>query len=86
MDEPTAGMGPFESAELMQLIANIVHDRQLGVLFTEHDMDIVFEHANRIMVLDRGHIIAVGSPEDIRRNARVQRIYLGSGMDVTESP
>ena len=50
------------------------------MLFTEHDMDVVFEHADRILVLNRGSLIAEGSPEEVRRNAQVRAIYLGEGL------
>ena len=80
MDEPAAGMAPRERIELMKLTARIVEERQIGVLFTEHDMDIVFEHASRILVLNRGVIIAEGSPDAIRTNPDVQAVYLGSGL------
>ncbi|HEY0123198.1 MAG TPA: ABC transporter ATP-binding protein [Rhizobium sp.] len=80
MDEPAAGMAPRERIELMKLTARIVEERQIGVLFTEHDMDIVFEHASRIIVLNRGTIIAEGSPDAIRSNPDVQAVYLGSGL------
>ena len=78
MDEPTAGMAPKERIELMALTARIVKERQLGVLFTEHDMDVVFAHAHRLLVLNRGKLIAQGEPQAVRENAEVQRIYLGS--------
>ena len=78
MDEPTAGMAPKERIELMALTARIVKERQLGVLFTEHDMDVVFAHAHRVLVLNRGKLIAQGEPQAVRENAEVQRIYLGS--------
>ena len=78
MDEPTAGMAPKERIELMALTARIVKQRQLGVLFTEHDMDVVFAHAHRVLVLNRGKLIAQGEPQAVRENAEVQRIYLGS--------
>ncbi len=78
MDEPTAGMAPKERIELMALTARIVKERQLGVLFTEHDMDVVFAHAHRVLVLNRGKLIAQGAPQAVRENAEVQRIYLGS--------
>ena len=78
MDEPTAGMAPKERIELMALTARIVKERQLGVLFTEHDMDVVFAHAHRVLVLNRGKLIAAGAPQAVRANAEVQRIYLGS--------
>ncbi|UTD26104.1 ABC transporter ATP-binding protein [Bradyrhizobium sp. WD16] len=80
MDEPTAGMAPKERIELMRLTARIAHDKQIGVLFTEHDMDVVFEHAERILVLNRGQLIAEGSPEAVRRDPQVRAIYLGEGL------
>jgi branched-chain amino acid transport system ATP-binding protein len=79
MDEPTAGMAPRERVELMALTAGIVRDRGIAVLFTEHDMDVVFGHADRIMVLSRGRVIAEGPPAAVRDDAEVQRIYLGKG-------
>lgn len=80
MDEPTAGMAPRERAELMRLTAGIAREQGIGVLFTEHDMDVVFEHANRILVLNRGTLIAEGTPEEVRRNSQVRAIYLGEGL------
>jgi branched-chain amino acid transport system ATP-binding protein len=79
MDEPTAGMAPKERIALMQLTADIVQDRGVSVLFTEHDMDVVFAHAHRVMVLNRGQLIADGSVEAIRTDRKVQEIYLGGG-------
>ncbi|MCZ8140912.1 MAG: ABC transporter ATP-binding protein [Acetobacteraceae bacterium] len=78
MDEPTAGMAPAERAALMRLVAGIARQSRIGVLFTEHDMDAVFAHADRILVLVRGEIIAAGSPEEVRANPEVQRVYLGT--------
>src|SRR5882672_10686469 len=80
MDEPTAGMAPRERIELMRLTAAIARQHSIGVLFTEHDMDVVFEHADRILVLNRGTLIAEGSPEEVRRNPQVRAIYLGEGL------
>jgi branched-chain amino acid transport system ATP-binding protein len=80
MDEPTAGMAPRERVELMRLTAQIVRERNLGVLFTEHDMDVVFEHADRVMVLNRGEVIAEGTPVEVRNDARVKATYLGEGL------
>ncbi len=77
MDEPTAGMAPAERIVLMRLVVQLARERSMGVLFTEHDMDIVFEHAGRILVLDRGAIIAEGLPDEVRRNEHVRAIYLG---------
>lgn len=79
MDEPTAGMAPRERIALMQLTADIVQQRQISVLFTEHDMDVVFAHAHRLMVLNRGELIANGTVEDIRNDPLVQEVYLGGG-------
>jgi ABC-type branched-subunit amino acid transport system ATPase component len=79
MDEPTAGMAPKERVRLMQLTADIVASQGISVLFTEHDMDVVFAHAHRIMVLNRGELIATGSVDEIRNNPLVQEVYLGGG-------
>lgn len=79
MDEPTAGMAPKERVGLMKLTADIVEDKGLSVLFTEHDMDVVFSHAHRVMVLNRGELIANGSVEDVRNDDRVKEVYLGGG-------
>ena len=79
MDEPTAGMAPSERIALMKLTADIVRDRGVSVLFTEHDMDVVFAHAHRLMVLNRGELIAEGSVDDVRNNPQVQEVYLGGG-------
>ena len=78
MDEPTAGMAPMERGELMQLVASLAHDADIAVLFTEHDMDVVFNHADRIIVLNRGELIAQGPPEKVRVDPQVREIYLGS--------
>jgi branched-chain amino acid transport system ATP-binding protein len=78
MDEPTAGMAPRERTGLMELTAGIAREQAMGVLFTEHDMDAVFAHADRILVLVRGEIIAQGTPEEVRADEQVKRVYLGS--------
>ena len=77
MDEPTAGMGPAERQSLMELTSNIVRNQNIGVLFTEHDMEVVFTHSDRIIVLNRGELVAEGTPADVRENIEVQEIYLG---------
>ena len=77
MDEPTAGMSPRSRGRLMQLAADLAREQRIAVLFTEHDMDVVFGHADRIIVLDRGRVIAEGPPPTIRANAKVQAVYLG---------
>ena len=80
MDEPAAGMAPKERHALMNLTARIARERGIGVLFTEHDMDVVFGHADRVLVLDRGSLIAEGSPAAVRANAEVRAVYLGAGV------
>ena len=80
MDEPTAGMAPRERVELMRLTARIAREKSIGVLFTEHDMDVVFEHADRILVLNRGTLIAEGTPAEVRGNPEVRAVYLGEGL------
>lgn len=79
MDEPTAGMAPQERVALMALTAEIVANDGLSVLFTEHDMDVVFGHAHRLIVLNRGRLIAGGSVAEVRANPDVQAVYLGGG-------
>lgn len=80
MDEPTAGMAPRERIQLMRLTARIAREQSIGVLFTEHDMDVVFEHADRVLVLNRGLLIAQGSPTEVRGDPRVKAVYLGEGL------
>ena len=77
LDEPTAGMAPAERGALMALTARIARERDLTVLFTEHDMDVVFSVADRIMVLHQGRMIADGPPAAVRADALVQAVYLG---------
>jgi len=77
MDEPTAGMAPAERVALMALTARIARESGIAVLFTEHDMDVVFTHADRLLVLDRGRMLAEGSPEEVRANPAVREVYLG---------
>ncbi len=77
MDEPTAGMASAERGELMRLVSNIARRGNIAVLFTEHDMDVVFRHADRVIVLAEGELIAQGTPAEIRADARVRRVYLG---------
>ncbi|HZZ09734.1 MAG TPA: ABC transporter ATP-binding protein [Paraburkholderia sp.] len=79
MDEPTAGMAPQERHALMALTKQLVTDNQIGVLFTEHSMDVVFAYAERMIVLARGKLIAQGDAGTIRNDARVQEVYFGTG-------
>jgi len=77
LDEPTAGMSLEEARETMELVDRLNRDLKLTVLFTEHDMGIVFNHARKLTLLHRGEIIVQGSPEEVRRNETAQKIYLG---------
>ena len=75
LDEPTAGMAPAERGALMALTSAIARERGLAVLFTEHDMDVVFSVADRIMVLHQGRVIAEGAPiRGPRRRPRPARL------------
>jgi branched-chain amino acid transport system ATP-binding protein len=78
MDEPTAGMAPGERSALMQLASDLAKSGGIAVLFTEHDMDVVFTHADRVIVLSGGELIAEGAPQAVRADARVREVYLGS--------
>jgi branched-chain amino acid transport system ATP-binding protein len=84
MDEPTAGMAPRERNELVALVKRLVRERGIGVLFTEHSMDVVFSYADRIIVLARGQLIAEGEPAAIRDDPRVREVYFGSGAAMGE--
>ena len=79
MDEPTAGMAPGERRDLMALTKQLVVQRGIAVLFTEHSMDVVFAYADRCIVLARGRLIAEGRPAEIRDHPKVQEVYFGSG-------
>jgi branched-chain amino acid transport system ATP-binding protein len=77
LDEPTAGMSAQETRESIRLIERIARERGLTLLFTEHDMEVVFAIAHRITVLHQGEVIADGTPEEVRRHPEVRRVYLG---------
>ena len=77
MDEPTAGMSARSRRELMQVVVDLAHVDNVALLFTEHDMDIVFGFARRVIVLDSGAVIADGPPEAVRSDPRVRAAYLG---------
>jgi branched-chain amino acid transport system ATP-binding protein len=79
LDEPTAGMSPEETASTIQLIRNLADTRGLTILFCEHDMDIVFDVAQSIMVMRQGSTILQGKPGEVKSNSEVQEAYLGEG-------
>ncbi len=78
LDEPTAGMNPSETGEMMKLIGRLRSELGKTVLLIEHDMRVVMGVSDRITVLDHGERIAEGTPEEIRRNPRVIEAYLGA--------
>ncbi|MFC7097573.1 ABC transporter ATP-binding protein [Halobaculum marinum] len=77
MDEPTAGMSPDETADTVDLVEQLQEDLGLTILIVEHDMEIIFRIADRILVLNRGQVIADGTPEEVQQSERVQEAYLG---------
>ncbi len=77
LDEPTAGMSAQETHQTIELIGRITREKGLTLLFTEHDMEVVFSISERIMVLHQGRLIAEGSPEEVRNDPDVQKVYLG---------
>jgi len=77
LDEPTAGMSRFESRETVALLKQISKEQGLTLVFTEHDMDIVFDISEKIVVLQQGMVIADGTPVEIRANPEVRKAYLG---------
>jgi len=79
MDEPTAGMAPEERGALMELAAALARHDRIAVLFTEHDMEVVFGFASRVLVLHLGELIAEGAPQAVRADPRVREVYLGEG-------
>jgi len=77
LDEPTAGMSAVETRETIQLISRIARERELTLLFTEHDMEVVFSIAEQLTVLHQGRVIAEGAPAVVRGDPEVRRVYLG---------
>ena len=85
MDEPTAGMAPTEREALMRLAVASCRERNVALLFTEHDMDVVFTFADRVIVMNRGRIIASGTPDEVRANQEVRAVYLGGVVRENEA-
>ncbi len=77
LDEPTCGMSPEETETTMNLVRRLCRDRKITILFTEHDMAVVFGIATRLSVLHQGRLIADGTPEQVRASEEVQKVYLG---------
>jgi branched-chain amino acid transport system ATP-binding protein len=81
LDEPAAGMNPEETADLTRLIKKIQSEYHTAVLLIEHDMSLVMNIAERIYVLDHGHLLAEGTPKEIQDNPEVIKAYLGGDAD-----
>ena len=79
LDEPTAGMGQAETEHMVRLIRSLHAQRNLSILFIEHDMDLVFGIADRITVLNYGKVLATGTPREVAADPAVQAAYLGDG-------
>jgi branched-chain amino acid transport system ATP-binding protein len=80
LDEPTAGMSPSDRADIAQLVARTQKERGITVVMTEHDMDVVFGLANRIMVMNYGEVVSTGTVEEVRGDPKVREVYLGKEM------
>ncbi len=78
VDEPTAGMSPFETDRMVELITELAEADGLTVLLSEHDMDVVFGVSDQVTVLHQGRVIAHGTPDSVERDERVREVYLGS--------
>lgn len=78
LDEPAAGLGDRERYQMRDLLLEVCNRRELSLLFSDHDMDVVFSVADTVIVMNQGHILAQGSPDSIRNNEDVRRIYLGT--------
>ncbi len=77
LDEPTAGMSAYETNRAMELVRRLATERHLTLLFCEHDMSVVFSTARTVTVMHQGRVLTEGTPEEIRRNPDVQKVYLG---------
>jgi ABC-type branched-subunit amino acid transport system ATPase component/ABC-type branched-subunit amino acid transport system permease subunit len=83
LDEPTAGMSPFETQKAMELVRRIATERRLTLLFCEHDMEVVFGTARTVTVMHLGRVLTQGTPEQVRHNSEVRKVYLGE-LEVEE--
>jgi branched-chain amino acid transport system ATP-binding protein len=77
LDEPTAGMSSEETQETMDLVKRLNEQIGLSILFTEHDIAVIFGYAKKLSVLHQGVLVAEGTPEEVRQNKEAQQCYLG---------
>ena len=77
LDEPTAGMSAFETQKAMELVRRVAQEKRLTLLFCEHDMEVVFGSAQTVTVMHQGRVLTEGTPDDVRANPEVQKVYLG---------
>src|SRR5207253_4164123 len=82
LDEPTAGMSAFETEKAMELVRRVATEKKLTLLFCEHDMDVVFGTALTITVMHLGRVLTEGTPDEVRANSEVQKVYLGELEEV----
>ena len=80
LDEPTAGMSPSDRIATSELLLKLRTDTGVTIVMTEHDMDVIYGLANRILVMNHGEVIAAGTIDEIRNNAIVRDVYLGKEM------
>ncbi len=77
LDEPTAGMSSEETHETMELVRRLNREVGVTILFTEHDISVIFGYARKLSVLHQGILVAEGTPDEVRRNEQAQKCYLG---------
>ena len=77
LDEPTAGMSPFETRRTLELLRRTIKDRGITLLLIEHDMEVVFGIAETVTVMADGTVLVEGTPDEVRRHPEVIRAYLG---------
>lgn len=80
LDEPTAGMSPSDRGDIARLVSRIQQERGITVVMTEHDMDVVFGLAHRIMVMNYGKVVSTGTVDEVRADPKVREVYLGKEM------
>ena len=80
LDEPTQGMNKFEKADIMRNVGRFAKEGKATFVIVEHDMDVVFSFSQRIIVLHGGRVLADGTPDEIRNDSLVRKVYLGEDL------